>query len=465
MLLVYIKKITKLLQQDKRGNILLFVMVFGAISGSVLISAVAGYSISENRATRHKANRELAFQIAEAGVNYYRWHLAHDKTDYQDGTEVAGPYLHDYKNKDGVVVGQYSLVITPPPTGSTVVTIESTGWTSQQTGSKRVIRARVGFPALTDYAFLSNASVVIGANDVVHGKLHSNAGIEFNGTDDAPITSAVGTYKCKKKNNKGCSTETNKPGIWGTGGPTVYWKYPVPAIDVKSVVPKIKEIKDGSKNGGLYLTSSGKQGWRLEFTSDGNINVYKVLSTKCYKGKEEIDQKKDSWFCEDRNNLGPVTVYPIPANGYIFVNDTTWVSGVVKGRATVAINEDKSIIIDGNLTYTAKDGTSALGLIAGKNIIISHDAPTNLEINAVLLSNNGDAKRNFYKDNTKTSLTVYGSVIAYKSWYWNWLDGQGNITSGYLTANFTYDSHLTYAPPPGFPFGSDYNLLSWEELN
>lgn len=464
MLLIYIKKVIKTLSLNNRGNILLFAMIFGTISVTLVATVISGYAISENRASVHKANREQAFQIAEAGANYYRWHLAHNKTDYQDGTNAAGPYLHEYKDKDDNVIGHYSLNITPPPTGSTVVTIESTGWLDTQPNSRRTIRVRVGFLALTDYAFLSNSSVIIGANDVVHGKLHSNGGVEFDGTADALITSAVDTYKCKFKNNRGCSNQQTKNGVWGSGGPTNYWKFPVPAVDIRAIVPQIKTIKDGAKNGGLYLSSSGEEGYRFEFTSDGNINVYKVISTKCYKGKEERDNKKDNWFCDDRNNLGPVTVYPIPANGFIYVSDRVWVDGVVNGRATIAVKEDKPIIIDGNLTYTAKDGSSALGLIAGKDLLISHDAPTNLEIDAVLLANNGDAKQKYFKGSSKTSLTVYGSVITYKSWYWNWVDDHGNLDSGYQTANFTYDSYLTYNPPPGFPFGADYNLISWEEV-
>ncbi len=49
------------------------------------VVGVGGYAISENSASNYKHNREMAFQIAEAGVNYYRWHLAHNKTDYKDG--------------------------------------------------------------------------------------------------------------------------------------------------------------------------------------------------------------------------------------------------------------------------------------------------------------------------------------------------------------------------------------------
>jgi len=41
-------------------------------------------------------NKLQAFAIAEAGIEYYRWHLAHAPADYQDGTGKAGPYIHNY---------------------------------------------------------------------------------------------------------------------------------------------------------------------------------------------------------------------------------------------------------------------------------------------------------------------------------------------------------------------------------
>ncbi len=37
---------------------------------------------------------EQSLNIAEAGVNYYRWHLAHDPLDFYDGTGATGTYSH-----------------------------------------------------------------------------------------------------------------------------------------------------------------------------------------------------------------------------------------------------------------------------------------------------------------------------------------------------------------------------------
>ena len=80
------------------------------------------------------------------------------------------------------------------------------------------------------------------------------------------------------------------------------------------------------------------------------------------------------WYCVDIATQGVTTTYDMPANGYIFVEDTVWVDGVVNGRAVVGTAAGKSIIINGNLTYTAKDGNHVLGLIAEQNILIPRNS-------------------------------------------------------------------------------------------
>lgn len=446
---------------NNRGNILMFVMIFGAISFSMVVVGVAGYAISENSASNYKHNRELAFQIAEAGINYYRWHLAHNKTDYQDGTASSGPYIHIYEDKDGNPIGRFSLTITPPPNGSTVVTVQSTGWLDTQPNSKRIVKARLGFPALTDYAFLTNGDVWIGNDESISGKFHANGGIRFDGTGNAPITSAVPTYICKDYH--GCGNQT-KPGIWGQGGPQTYWSFPVPFQDFSAITANLGKIKIGSKeSGGIYISSSGKQGWRLQFLANGTLQASKVETTSCYKAKD-VNSSKYFWPCIDATSYGSPVTYNMPSNGYIYVEDNVWVDGTVNGRATVGVADGKSIMINGNVVYSAKDGNHVLGLMAEQNILIPHNSSNNLEINAAVLAQNGGAKRYYYPGDMKDNLIIYGSVISNGLWTWSWVSGGGAIVSGYRTTNSTYDANLTYGPPPGFPVGSQYNLISWEEV-
>ncbi len=210
-------------------------MVFGALAFSFVVTIAATYTTSEYKATVYRENREKAFQIAESGINYYVWHLAKNGLDFTDGTTTPQPYVHEFKNNNGDVIGYFSLIITAPSGTSTQAIVESTGWLSNQTQSRRTIRAKFTPHSLTDYAYVSNTSVWIGNDDVVHGKLHSNSGVRFDGTTDAPVTSAVLEYECTPIHGSGCQNET-KPGIWGQGGPEPFWSFPVQAEDFANLL-------------------------------------------------------------------------------------------------------------------------------------------------------------------------------------------------------------------------------------
>ncbi len=113
-------------KHKQSGFILVNVLVFGVIA-IIVTSALVNWGGTMLKATRQLASKEQAMQIAEAGIDYYRWHLAHDSDDYKDGnaTTTNGPFLHNFEDKDGNVIGQYALTITPPLTGSTLIKIKS----------------------------------------------------------------------------------------------------------------------------------------------------------------------------------------------------------------------------------------------------------------------------------------------------------------------------------------------------
>src|SRR3989339_752005 len=123
----------------QKGAILTYLIIIIAVFMMVMLPVVADFT-QKIQILRSSITREQAFQIAEAGINYYQWHLAHYPDDYQDGTGQPGPYVHDYVDFDTQQkIGEFSLAVTPPPTGSTIVTIQSTGWTSEQPNLKRII--------------------------------------------------------------------------------------------------------------------------------------------------------------------------------------------------------------------------------------------------------------------------------------------------------------------------------------
>src|ERR1700722_15909306 len=89
------------------------------IAFSILASAVIEVTLTNFSIVSNIVKSEQAFNIAEAGLNYYLWHLNHNNTDYKDGQSTPttptslgyGPYSHNYIDTNGVNDGTYTLYI------------------------------------------------------------------------------------------------------------------------------------------------------------------------------------------------------------------------------------------------------------------------------------------------------------------------------------------------------------------
>ena len=77
-------------------------VVFAGIAIVVVSSLItwAGINLRNSRSSVYK---EKALQVAEAGIEYYRWHLAHAPQDYTDGHATSSPtYTHTFMTKMGL---------------------------------------------------------------------------------------------------------------------------------------------------------------------------------------------------------------------------------------------------------------------------------------------------------------------------------------------------------------------------
>lgn len=451
----FLKSFSRLIfqQSSSQGVGLILVIVFMAIFLFLGTGTLHWVSL-QNKISFQRVQEENALQIAEAGINYYRWHLAHDNDDYQDGTGGPGPYIHDYKDASGKTIGKFSLEIDPPPVGSTVVTIKSTGWTLTNPNIKRKIVSKIGIPSYAEYSFLTNTDVWFGDREHVSGKMHANGGIRFDGTCDSILSSAKQTYICKY--HHGCGNQP-KPGIWGDGGPKEFWRFPLPAVDFGVITINLAEIKAGAQAQGVYLPPSGTYGWHLKFKSNGTFDIFKV--TQLHRLRWGYSTHK-GWILssDDIRNEVFVENKAIPTNGLVFVEDKVWVDGIVRGRVTVAsgrfpVNPRTytSIVIPNNLVYTKKDGSDVLGLIAQNDVLIPRFSPNVLEIHGALIAQNGATQRYYYPGNILDRLTTYGTLISNQVWTWTWVSGGGAVVSGYRNTFTTYDPNLIFAPPPFFP--------------
>ena len=454
------------------GDLLLSALIFGTV-GVIMLGGLVSLGIFESKVATSTQNRELAFHIAEAGVNYYRWHLAHAPTDYQDGTGAPGPYVHDYKDKDGVVVGQFSLNITAPILGSTLVTVNSTGYLTSNPNQKRTVRARFAIPSFAKYAIVTDDNIRYGTGAETYGELHSNGGTQFDGVAHNVVASAKQCYNDPDTPGGG---SCERPGVWTSITPesSVFLAgkdFPVPAVDFAGIAADLADIKTKAQVAGYYFAPSGELGYRIVLNANDTFNIYKVkkLQNKCSKWLTS-----STWsITPGQEILVSGSPFSFPSNGLIFVEDDLWVNGSLDtARLTIGSavfpsspSTDTSIIINSDITYAHNDGQEVLGLIAQKDVNIGLESEDDLRIDAALVAANGRFGRPDYGYSScspydlRTLLTTYGMIATYRR------PTMRYSNSGYWTRTYTYDTNLLYNPPPEFPLTSDqYQLIDWQEV-
>ncbi|MFH0755055.1 MAG: hypothetical protein V1910_00085 [bacterium] len=456
----------------KKGYALIYLIIIVFLC-SMMIFPITNLLFTTNKVIKSTVTKEQALQIAEAGINYYQWHLAHFPTDYQDGASTTGPYIHDYTDFDSQKnIGQFSLNIIPPPIGSTIVTIQSTGWTNDNPNIKKTITVKYGIPSLTKYSIINNGGIwIYYSPSIFSGQIQSNSGIRFDVLGNAPVLSAKSTYDCLSWQN---CPQGIMPGVWGSGNSS-FWQYPVPMIDFSAFTSNLANIKSLAQSGGIYLPPSNTQGYSFVFIDDGTVSIYKVNSLRSHPtgGTYNVNM---NWVAKNKmtaynERILQYTV-PIPTNGIIYVEDNIWVEGTVNGRVTLAAaklpyspGNSPIIYIPNNIIYKVKDGSNVLGLIGQEDIIPTYYAPDDLEIDAAVISQNSSFQFYYYPGNKKNNLNIYGSIIEFGWWFDNfvWTSGiSNNVLAGYANCSYNYDSNLLYGPPPSFPFSSSgYQQITW----
>jgi hypothetical protein len=395
-----------------------------------------------------------AFNIAEAGVNYYMWHLNHNCTDYKDGgttpttpdpTLGYGPYTHNYIDNNGINEGTYTLWINPAGAGSTIVTVRSIG---KVTGSNatRTVQAEIGEPSFASYGVVDDSAIWFGPNESADGPVDSNQGVEIDGSSNSTVSSANSTYTPPSYLN---GSGSSHPGVWCD--PTVTtpvncntrsksaWVYPVSQVNFNQVSTSLCTIKKlafaaNSSTASLatqanactqvpstltssYLpqrstTYSSTRGYLIKLNTNGTYNLYDVNA--------ENDQLTPYTSALTTTLVASNIV--IPASQVIFAEDNVWVMSnpTYNGRVTIAAGRLTSassstyanIVVAGPLLYVTKNGTDSIGLISQNSVEVAPYAPPstgsfNFEIDGALLAESGNVE---YGENTNSS-----GYITYKS--------------------------------------------------
>lgn len=467
-----------------RGYFTVLVLVFSGVF-FMLLSALSGYIFVEKRLELAKENRAKAFQIAEAGLEYYRWHLAHWPNDLQNGTGQPGPYVHTVQDPEGGVVGTFSLEIDGGEyCGKTnTVDITSTAWTEADPTYKRVLVARYTKPTVAKYSTITNSNVWVGSDRVISGPYHSNGGIRMDGTHNADVTSGVTTWSCTS--SFGCSPTSNQNGVFGSGGPTNLWRYPVPTVDFNGLTVDLVALKGHATSSGIYVGPSGSYGWRVTLRADGQMELRKVVGAPLYWGYSI----ENGWVQERvvmSNVQNETTTIILPECPVIFVEDNIWLDGVVSGKVVVAAADvtqssvDRSVIINGNITKATSD--AGLTVIGEKDVLVGLQVPDVMTISGIFIAQKGKFGRNHYCENDcsstsgnqglpgsldpyvkRASLTLNGTVVSNGRVGTKWTSGSSYI-SGFANRYDNFDRLLSESPPPFTPaISDDYEFVRWSD--
>lgn len=488
------------IKNKNKGMMLVNVLVFSTIAILIVTAFLTWTSASVKiaRATYYKGQ---AFEIAEAGVDYYRWHLAHSPSDFQDGTAAAGPYVHNFYDKDGNAIGTFTLTITPPITGSTLVVIKSVGRVNEYPSVKRTIQTKLAIPSFAKYAIIANDFMRFGDGTEIFGTVHSNKGIRFDGLAHNLITSAVSTFDDPDhtgNNEFGVHTHVLSNGsisdsfrsleapptspvqtrsdIFAAGR-----QFPVPQADFTGITNDLSLIKTKAQADGKYLAPSGSPslGYHIVLKNNDTYDLYKVISLTSASSSCSSDSNSSSdstwgtWSIKTSGGETFIGNYSNPNNGLIFVEDNVWIDGQINtARLTIAaglfpdnVSTRKNIIINKDLLYTNFDGQDTLGLIAQKSVMTGMVSDDNLRIDGALMAVNGKVGRYYYGGacspyDSRNELILYGMIGSNIRYGYAYTDG-----TGYETRTIVYDANLLYGPPVSFPLTSDkYTTVSWDEI-
>lgn len=489
-----------------RGVTVILVLAFMGVFALVL-SALTGFVFQQSKYGRALYAREQAFQIAEAGLEYYRWFLAKTPSIMTSGVGLDTPYTYTVKDPEGPTLGTAEITATPSLACGVPqwIDLESEGATSAEPGFSRTLFARYMRPSVAEYAFLYDTTVWFGSSNTGVGPYHANNGMRMDGSTNSIVSASVSQVYCDGSGTGlGCTGTGGNPsagwknGVFGLSAATSLWSYPVPNVSFASMATSFSTLRslaqanglllggtatyhDGSQYGSSYssVAANNQRGFHLTFNANGTVSVWRVTATNG-NTIQSYNSVVGNWYYNYPVIVTqvPIGTFTLPADcTVIYAEGKTWIDGVVSGKVTVVTADTGSyvpnVILNGNISYASEDGSAGLTVIAEGSVLYGLIVPNDMTIRGVFIAQTGQYGRDyFYADScclpsgyyqyvTRNSVTVQGTIVAaLRGGVW-WSQSP---QSGFQNRYNNYDRVLAFSPPPFTPtYSADYELVLWRE--
>lgn len=473
-----------------RGVTIILVLGFMGVF-ALILGTVASYVFEQDKYGRALYAREQAIHIAEAGIEYYKWFLAHNPAILVDGTGLVSPYTYTVNDPEGGTLGSAVITATANMQCGAVqwIDLTSRGTSNTSPGFPRTVLARYMRPSVAENSYILNSDVWAGADRQILGPYHSNGGIRMDGTNNSNVTSALSTWTCTS--SFGCSPDQSKPGVFGAGSGSSLWSYPASTISFANMAADFPGLKTKATNYGLMLNPTSvrlnnvqqggtfssvggtdQKGFHLIFNSGGTVTVYRVTGTSGVSAKQ-LDDLSTQTDYHTITNETLIGTYAVPSScSLIYSQAKTWIEGTISGKVTIVAADSGSynpdIILNDNISYTATDGSVGLTAIAENSVLIPLEVPNNMSIRGVFVAQGGSFGRNSYSSSyapydKRSSLTMNGTVVSNTRTGTQWTCG-GSYCSGFATRIDSYDRLLAFSTPPFTPAASTtYKITLWRE--
>lgn len=476
---------SSLMQKNKNsaGYLIVLVLIFGSIF-MVIISSFIGYIVSQTQVVNFRHEQHRATEIAEAGLNYYRWFLAHFPGDVTEGTGVPGPYVHVYNDPEGGAIGEFSLDISSSTYCGDVSSIEvnSSAFTYDDPTAVSEVSARYSRPTVASYSVITNSGVWYGDSEPINGPVHTNQGIRMDGAHNSIVVSGQTDWTCDS--SYGCSPDQTVDGVYTTSGLATpgLFSFPAAPIDFVGITLDLSNMKTKAQNnGGIYYGPTAGYGYSLVFNADGTVSVSRVDSTYNYNSWNPTEGTHSG----ERNVITGETLIATETINtdcpLLYFEDKVWVKGDVNQKVTLAAADLSSggqtnVVLSGDIKYV--NGTNAgLLVIAEDDVDVGVVLPDDTELYGIFIAQNGRFGRNYYHTGwfsgsynyldayvTLNSLTQVGTVVSNARDNVVWVNSSGTVLSGFENRTISFDRNQVDSPPPLTPETSDvYEFTDWHQ--